>query len=348
MKSKTVLTLVVAVALLAAVAAVMLRPWENDAEQSDFGQMVFSDLPFQKVEKIRVVSSTATVTLAKGPGGWNVVEKGNYPADFDKISELVKKLRETKVGRQFSADPEVLDRLGLLPPSEAGVDPEKSAKQLVLLDGENRPLADILVGKPRESERGFGGHYLMRTGQPTVLLVDQTFRFLSAVPEKWLHLQVIDLDAGTVETVAFYQGDDDAPVYELRRPQQGEDFVLTDPSGQPPVKQGKAGRVAEALSPLEAEDVISSDNTGKEISFSDADRFVYTTFEGRRYEIELGSPFTRKEESYTPARLSKKLPPDAASEEKIDEYSGWVYLLSEWKTKDFIMNLEELLETDKS
>jgi hypothetical protein len=348
MKSKTVLILIVAVVLLAAVAAVLLRPWENDTERSDFGQAVFSDLPFQKVEKIRLVSSTETVTLAKGPGGWTVVEKGNYPADFDKISELVEKLREAKVGRQFSADPEVLDRLGLHLPSEAGVNPEKSAKQLVLLDGEDRPLADILVGKPRESDRGFGGQYLMRSGQSTVLLVDQTFRFLSAAPEKWLHLQVIDLDADTVETVAFYPRGDDAPDYELRRPQQGEDFVLADPSGQPPVKQGKAGRVAEALSPLEAEDVNPAEDTGAKISFSDADRFVYTTFEGSRYEIELGSPFTRKEESYTPARLSKKLPPDAASEEKSDEYSGWVYLLSKWKTEDFIKDRKELLASEKN
>ena len=347
MKSKTVLALTVVVAMLAALAAAVLRPWENDAQQSGFGQLLFSDLPFQNVEKIRLVSGSETVTLAKGPGGWNVLEKGGYPADFDKISELVEKLREAKVGRQFPADPEVRDRLGLHPPDQADVDPEKSAKRLVLLDGNDRPLADLLVGKPRESERGFGGHYLMRTGQSSVLLVDTAFRFLSAAPEKWLHLQVIDLAADTVETVAFHRGESDTPVYELRRPEKGAEFVLVGTSGQPPLKQGKAGRVAEALSPLEAEDVIAAENAGAEISFSEADRFLYTAFDGRRYEIELGSPIIRKEESYTPARLRKKLPPDAASEQNTDEYSRWVYVLSEWKTEDFIKDLKELVESAK-
>jgi hypothetical protein len=336
------MVLILVVAALAALAAVMLRPGQEDAKQTVLGQQLFADVPFQEIAKIRIVSKDETTTVVKKPSGWGVEEKNGYPADFSKISELVKKCRDLKAGRSFAADEQVLDRLALYPPSQTGVEGKSTATRLVLADKADRTILDLLIGKARESDQGFGGHYLMREGQPTVYLVDKTFKFLSASPDDWLHRQVINLDAETIEAVACYRHGEQNPVYELRRPAKGEDFAFAGMNGNPPLNQGKAGRVTGALSPLQAEDVLAADQDGKDVSFAESDRFVYTTFDGRSYTVELGGTFSRDEKSFTYARLSKS-PPPGKVEKETDEFSGWIYVLSEWKMGDFIRERKELL-----
>ena len=349
MKSKTLLVLFGVVALLAAVAAILLRPTGEDASRRPLGQKMLSDLPFEKIEKIRIVSSSETVTVEKKPDGWGIVEKSGYPADFSKISELVVKLRELKIGRRFTADEPVTDRLALHPPSAVGADPQKTATQLVLLDAEDRPLADLLIGSARESDRGFGGHYVMRTGQSTVLLVDRSFKYLSAAPSDWLRPEVVDLDSEEIESVAYRQGGEAGEKgekgYRISRPAKGEAWVLDGAGKDDVVDPGKAGRVAEALSPLMAEDVVPVDKAGVDASFSEADRFVYTTFGGRAYTVLLGASFTRDEESFTYARLTKMPAPGAAEEP--DEFAGWIYVLPDWKAKDFTRDRANLTVADQ-
>ena len=349
MKSKTLLVLFGVVALLAAVAAILLRPTGEDASRRPLGQKMLSDLPFEKIEKIRIVSSSETVTVEKKPDGWGIVEKSGYPADFSKISELVVKLRELKIGRRFTADEPVTDRLALHPPSAVGADPQKTATQLVLLDAEDRPLADLLIGSARESDRGFGGHYVMRTGQSTVLLVDRSFKYLSAAPSDWLRPEVVDLDSEEIESVAYRQGGEAGEKgekgYRISRPAKGEAWVLDGAGKDDVVDPGKAGRVAEALSPLMAEDVVPDDKAGVDDSFSEADRFVYTTFGGRAYTVLLGASFTRDEESFTYARLTKMPAPGAAEEP--DEFAGWIYVLPDWKAKDFTRDRANLTVADQ-
>ncbi len=348
MKSKTLLVLVCLVALLAVLAAVVLRSGKDDEKQTRLGQKVFADLPFQKVEKIRIVSRNGSVTIEKTPAGWVIDQKEGYPADFSKISELVEKLRNLKVGRRFAATAEVTDRLGLHPPSQAGVDKDKSARRLELLDAEGRPVADLLIGKPRQSESGFGGHYLMRNGQSTVLLVDKSFKYLSSQPDKWLHRQVVDLGDDTVESVSFYRDGKAAPVYELKRPAKGDKFALSG-APQASLESTKVNRVVGAMSPLQTEDVVSVKKAGDASSFKGADRFVYSTFSGDRYEIELGNTVTRGDDTFTYARLTKT-PADgkkAVAGDKGDEFAGWIYELSKWKTGDFIRKRDELLASEK-
>ncbi|MGD8367360.1 MAG: DUF4340 domain-containing protein [Desulfobacterales bacterium] len=346
MKSKTVLVLILLVVVLAALAAVMLRPGQEGAQKTVLGQKLFADIPFQDVTKIRIITRNETTTIVKTPRGWGVEEKAGYPADFAKISELVEKCRDLKVGRSFAADDQVLDRLALYPPAQAGVGDTSTATKLVFTDKDDRPLLDLRIGKARESDQGFGGHYLMREGQPTVYLVDKTFKFLSAAPDNWLHRQVINLDSETVESVAFYRSGDQRPAYELRRPAKGQDFVISGVKGKTSLVRSKAGRVAAALSPLQAEDVLPAAQAGKDVSFDKADRFVYTTFDGRSYGLELGGTFSRDKETFTYARLSKTTSP-GKGEPEADEYSGWIYVLSEWKMGDFIREPGELLASPK-
>jgi len=358
MKSRTFLILLVCVALLAAVAFFTLRSEERDTHDRTLGQPVLADLPFDRIDKIRIASSRERVELVKTLRGWGVAQKKGYPADFAKISDLVEKLQKMKIGKRFSVDPEIRNRLALHPPGDASTPEESVAVRLTLLDEENRTLADLLIGNARSSETGYGGQYLMHFDQDTVFLADQSLKFLETEPAEWIHRKAVDLDAGTIRSVALYRGNTADPVYRLERQQGDTGFTLAAAAVGGTLEAGKVDRVTEALSPLRIEDVLPAEDPGRDISFENADRFEFRTEDGWRYTIELGPSFSRQEETYTYARVEKSAPknedsktvPQETTEETAavnsadDELGRWIYVISNWKNEDFIRDPKQLVK----
>jgi hypothetical protein len=355
MKSRTFLILLVCVALLGAVAFFMLRSADRKSLDRTLGQPVLADLPFDRIDKIRIVSRRETVGIEKSPRGWGVAQKDGYPADFDKISDLVEKLRNMKIGKRFSLTPEIRDRLALHPPNDASVPEESAAVRLTLLDEENRPLTDLLIGNARNSQAGFGGQYLMHFGQDAALLADQSLKFLETDPAEWIHRTVIDLDTAAIRSVAFCRGNEAEPVYRLDRQEKDAGFTLAAAAVQGPVETNKVEGVVKALSPLVTEDVMPTDNPGRSISFESADRFEFRTEDGSLYTIELGPTFSQQDETYTYARLDKSAakdgkPPRQEKKETAaitaagNEWSQWIYVISSWKNEDFIRDPEQLVK----
>ncbi len=362
MKPKTFLILLVCVALLGAAAFFTLRSEERATPDRTLGQPVLADLPFDRIDKIRIASGREMVEMGKTPRGWGVAQKNGYPADFAKISDLVEKLRKMKIGKRFSVTPEIRDRLALHPPDDASAPEESVAVRLTLLDEENRTLADLLIGNARSSETGYGGQYLMHFGRETAFLADQGLKFLETEPAEWIHRKVVDLDVATIRSVALYRGDTADPAYRLERQQEDAGFTLTAAAASGSLETGNVDRVVEALSPLRTEDVLPAENPGRDISFENADRFEFRTEDGWQYTIRLGPSFSREEETYTYARVEKSAPkngdPKAAPPETTeetgaiqsadDELGRWIYVLSDWKNEDFIRDPAELVkDTDK-
>ena len=141
-----------------------------------------------------------------------------------------------------------------------------------------------------------------------MFLADQSLKFLETEPAEWIHRKVVDLDVGTIHSVALYRGNTADPVYRLERQQGDAGFALTAAAVSGPVETGKVDRVVEALSPLRTEDVLPAENPGRDISFENADRFEFRTEDGWRYTIRLGPSFSRRDETYTYARLEKLAP----------------------------------------
>ncbi len=358
MKSRTFLILLVCVVLLGAVAFFALRSGERDTVDRTLGQPVLADLPFDRIDKIRIVSSREKVEIGKTPQGWGVVQKKGYPADFSKISDLVEKLQKMKIGRRFPLDPEIRSRLALHPPGDESAPEESVAVRLTLLDNENRTLADLLIGNARDSDTGYGGQYLMHFGQDTVLLADQSLTSLETEPALWIQRKVVDLDAGTIRSVALYRGDGSEPAYRLERQEKDAGFTLAAGKGKGPLDPAKVDRVVEALSPLRTEDVLPAENPGRDISFENADRFEFRTENSWLYTVHLGPSFSRQDETYTYARVDKSavkdgelkaLPSDANGEAgavaSADvELGKWIYIISDWKNEDFIRGPEQLVK----
>src|SRR6476660_7864009 len=77
---------------------------------------IFQNLPIDEVTRIQIRSSSGTVTLEKKGDGWRVAERGDYPADFEKIRDLSKTLWALKFGQEMQVGPSQFGRLKVVAP----------------------------------------------------------------------------------------------------------------------------------------------------------------------------------------------------------------------------------------
>jgi hypothetical protein len=371
MKAKTFLILLVAAGLLAALA--LLRFGEDDQRAGlGMGDKLFADLPVNQVAVVIVADAQNQTTLTKGAAVWQVEARNGYPADFDELRDTIVKLSRLTIGRSFSGSAESLVRLSLLPPS----DPNASARgqQITLKDGSGEILADILLGKARETDNGGGGQYLKKVDEDTVYLVDGDFRFLKTEPTEWLEKDILNIKADAIESVACYLGDDASPRYVLSRPEPGQDARLTSvPQGRT-ADQAKIDQVLDALAPLTLDDVRAAGTPPA--AAPDQYRLVYSLYDGRqitvfpaldgedKYTVQIAARQTDKPDisgntavnvagnddasSQDAQADGSKTPPAKTAQQINDALSPWVFTIKKWQFDSLITQPDILLEALKT
>ena len=128
------------------------------------GQKVLSGVPdsaIRDVAQITLKQGASEVNLTVANGGWTVKERGGYPANFNNISELVKKLWDLKVTRAVEVGPSRLPVLKLT----------KADGTLVeLKDDKGKSIAALTLGaqqtaKAAQEESPMGGGSCLAAAQ---------------------------------------------------------------------------------------------------------------------------------------------------------------------------------------
>src|SRR5262249_16390574 len=95
------------------------------------------------VAQMRLQDGKSQVTLVRKDNGWVVRDRGDYPASFQQISDLMVKLAELKVTQSEQVGPSLLGRIELNEPGKGeGGGPLGSFK-----DPQDKPLARVVLGK---------------------------------------------------------------------------------------------------------------------------------------------------------------------------------------------------------
>ena len=251
MKGRTFLILLAAAGVLAALSFWRLGGGKHTAEVK-MGARLFPDLPVNQAAKVVIAAAGRRVTLVKGAKVWQVKERGGYPADFTELRDMVLKLSRLKIGRSFAGTSESLARLSLLAPSISKA--AGQGTQITLSDAAGKVLADVILGRTRQTEDGgIGGQYLKKAGGDTVYLVDRNFRFLKTSPAQWLKEEILNIKADDVAAVTCFHGGSAAPAYTLSRPKKGAAAQLT------PVPKGRKADMAKIrMAPLTASKCLKS------------------------------------------------------------------------------------------
>lgn len=380
MKTKQLLLLVLAAGLLAGLAYHQAeRENRRAAGVPVAGAHVFPDLDVNLVAALILRNDTATTTVQRVAGQWQVAEKHGYRVDFARLRDLLTSIAELKVGRPLRLNPSLRRELGLRPADSVDL-VAPAGVQIELLGQDGHPLASLVLGQPfyRESDarehpmhfhwRGADGRYVM-TGANEAFLVSESFTALTTDPNRWIDRQFLDIPSHALVSIAWSGGD--AGRLTLSRPQPGDVWQSPDLPADTPLDTDKIRAVTAALSNLRFVDIAPpSDST--EFPDNGKTRIEAGTADGRIYRLTFHEDIQHDGQRLHPllVAVDYELPPDSRADDQ-DGFSAqelaetvhrhtqetrrintqlanWVYLLDQSAAGTLLVKPEDLVHNGES
>src|SRR4051794_5165074 len=282
MKAKQLLLVLVLLVVLGGAALWLSKrnqaSWSSSATRADAKVITF---PLNDVSQITIKGAGAETNLIKKEDLWTVQER-DYPADFDKVSFLVRRLWELKPIQEVKIGASQLGRVQLTPPTAEA----NSGTSIELKGAGDKRLAAVLLGKNqlREAEQGgypIGRYVMPENGSNHVFVVSETFADLQTKPEQWLSRDFIKIDNPKLISLTSPEPgmnwtltrENAAAPWTLANAKPGEDFDASKVSG-----------LTGALSNPAVTDVLPADSPAIE----QPTLLRVETFDGFTYEMRIG------------------------------------------------------------
>ena len=220
------------------------------------------------VTRIEINSSgNPDVILQKIEGGqWAIQSADNYPAQFDKIKDVVISLSQLKILATKTDNPKLYPELGVEGPA---VD-TSSSLLLTLSDLSGTALASLIVGKPRKNNTGNNrpNLYVRKMDAKNALLVEGYLQ-LKSNNNAWYERNVINIPTSRIQDINIVKSN--GAQLTIRKHTEGDtDFkVMEGSTASPSVLLNKLGTFFEDMN---VEDVHAANN------FEFPDNTTITTF----------------------------------------------------------------------
>ena len=306
MKGKQLAVVLVLLAALGGVALFLnsrsTASWRNTSTTSANKVL---DFPLNDVTQATIKDKNAELSLVKKDDVWGVKERADYPADFDKVSALLRKLWELRPVQDVKVGPSQLGRLELTPPGQ-GTD---SGTLIDLKGAGDKRIEGLLLGKkhlrnpdqpPNEGGGIAIGRYVMvEDGSNRVYLVADTFDEVVSTPSQWLSREFIKVDKPKSITVT---GTSPGVNYKVVHDGPTSPWKLADPKPGEELDNSKATAVASQFASPSFTDVLPPDAPASETGLDKPSKVQIETFDGFVYDIRIGK---LNDQSY-PAMISVK------------------------------------------
>lgn len=328
MNRRTLLLLGVA-AIASVGGALLLTP--KDATPPPPGQ---ADLAFpglaarlQQVARIEVKRHDGTLTVQRQGELWVLPERANYPARSERVRELLTGLTELRLTEPRTANPELLDRLGLNDPSQPG----STASLLRVLDAQGNAIAELVIGRRRVRTQGNvpEAAFIRRANETQAWLAEGRLP-IDGDPNLWLDRDIANFARDRVRRVVVNRTGE--PALELARAGEADaPLRVTLPAETPPLDEtslDEVGRAFEFLTFIEvkAEAEIPGAAVG-ETRFTLTDNLAITARVNRTDDaVWLRLAAEGDDEA---ARLNAR-------------WRGWAYQVGQWKERALVPRLADL------
>ncbi len=337
------------------------------------GGKLLANFPLNDVEQILIRQPKAELHLAKKDEVWVVKERGDYPANFSNISDLLRKLWELKIAKPVKTGASRLATLELVPPDKG------SGTLLEFKDKAGKPINSVLLGaksmKQSSGDSPYGGgawpdgRYLMvGSDLQTVALVTETFSSAEAKPEEWLNKDWFKVEKIKSISVTTTNATNN---WKLARESESGEWKLADAKPGEQLDTGKSSGVTSALSYPSFNDLAtnsSPDLTG----LNKALVARIETFDGFGYTAKLGSK-TGEDNYYFQIAVTGDFPKERTTakdekpedKEKLDKefkekrqkledklkteraFEPWTYVVSKWTVDPLLKERKDLLAEKK-
>jgi hypothetical protein len=350
--------------------------YERGTATSEEGTKLLKGLPdnaIRDVSQITLKQGTNEVNLAVQGERWTVKERGGYPANFNTISETVRKLWDLKVARAVEVGPSRLPQLKLTKADGTLVD---------LKDDKGKSIASLTLGlqtsKEMREDSPFGGggsfpngRYVMRgEDAKTVALVSDALN-VEAKAEDWLNKDWFKVERIKSVAVTTTNATNN---WKLSRETDGAEWKLADAKPDETADSSKTSGLNFLLSSPSFNDVLvdpKTETTGLDkpivATLETLDGFTYTLKIGKavgsedsaNHAMQIGvtANFAKQR---TPGKDEKpedkeKLDKEFAAkqkplEEKLaneKQFEKWTYVVPKWTLENLLKDRKDFLAEKK-
>jgi hypothetical protein len=375
MKLKTFFILIIIALVLSLGGYLLIHFQKGRPGQSMMGRLLFKEFQADRIDRITIQGPNDSVILKNLENKWVVQSRFNYPADMNKLSELVRKLKEAKIGRVFESNEGSLKRLALIDPDKENKEGDERGLRIIFKDEQEKEIKNLLFGKSRETEGPSGtaaGQYLMLQGDTKIYLVDKDFSNLEAVSLEWLDQTLVDVQADEIKSISCQHLDGKKNEYRFERPEKGKDFEAIQFPSRKKVKKSTLDQLSRALASLNMENIIDPSGSS-ESPIKMSKQIEYSLFNGLIYRIIPGDTCAEDDSCYLkievayqkPLALAEKKSEAQGETEKEDkekpavqedlsqealklneQFKPWTYIIPSWKKDAFITNVDKLVEKE--
>jgi hypothetical protein len=345
----------------------------TDSTQKMGGKLL-PNFPLNDVEQIVIKQSGGELHLAKKDDIWVVKDRGDYPANFSNISDLLRKFWELKVAKPVKTGPSRLPMLEL-------VSPDKGAGTLVeFKDKSGKVINSVLLGAKSMKQAGedspFGGgggfpdgrYVMVGSDVQSVALVTEPFSSAEAKPENWLEkdwFKVEKLKSVSVVTTNATNN------WKLSRESETGEWKLADAKKDEALDNGKSGTVTSALSYPSFND-LTTNSAPAATGLDKPITATLETFDGFSYTAKIGGK-SGEENLYFQIAVTGNFPKErtpgkdekpedkekldkefAESRKKLEDklksvkaFEKWTYVVSKWTVDPFLKERKDLLVEKK-
>ena len=290
MKGKQLAILLVLVAVLGGAWYFLSQRNRASWSETGGGGGKVVEFPINDVAQVVIKNSTGELNLVKKADAWTVKERADYPASFEQVSDLLRKLWELKTVQEVKAGASQLPRLELVEPGKG----DKAGTLVEFKDKDGKTLAALLLGKKhmRASEGGpmdgggfAAGRYVKPLSGAKISLVSETFENAEPKPERWLSKDFVKIENPKSIAVA---GPTDAQHWTVTRDSATAEWKLADAKPDEKFDATKTSPLGSVFASPTFNDVLAPDAKPADTGFDKATTATIETFDGFRYELKIG------------------------------------------------------------
>lgn len=254
------------------------------------GQKLLPNLPVNDIAQITIKSSAGELNLARSGSLWRVRERGDYPANFASISELLMKFADLKVAQAEEIGPSQFGRFELLAPGNG----TNTGTLIEFKDAAGKVRSSVLLGKKHLRKGGGGsafggmggdegwadGRYVKASDASTVALISDPLDSVQAGAAGWLDKDFFHIENPRSLAVQFPVATNS---WKLTRASETNDWQLADAKAGEKLDETKIAGATSAFSSPSFNDVAKSGAAGTNDVVA-----TIETFDGFTYVATLG------------------------------------------------------------
>jgi len=340
MKKKQVIFLVIAVVVIGVIALVTYKKRTSVwTEAGQISEKLFANFPLDDVAAITIKTAKAEVNLVKKDDIWRVKERDDFPANFNEISEFLRKMWEMKRGLPIEVGESKLGVLELLPPGKG----TNSGTLVEFKDKNNKVIATLLLGKKSMKKSPAGGEWpdgryvMVNNDIKTVSQLTEIFSNIEPKPENWIDKEFFKVEKPkSFELISTNAADS----WKIYRESETNEWKMADLKGDEKADTIKITAVGTSLSYPTFVDVVSSTNKLEDMGLDKPVKVIVETFDGFTYTLKIGKK-TADDNYYLAFNVNANFPKErqAKPDEKPEE--------KEKLNKEFQDNLKKLKDMKK-